>query len=161
MCADLALVGSGVFVAYRENKIVGLCIAYDKGQQMEVNELMADGDDAKHALLLALQKKYPEKKIILLLPATNEGDTQLGMARIIHAKEVLEHYAQVFPDKEMRIRLIDQQIEHNNRFFHLLDGRCHTLDNAPEGSDYATLDISELCEKLLTPLYPFMNLMIN
>ena len=160
ICADLSLAQSGVFVIYQDDTIVGLSIAYDRAEFIEINELMADKLEYEQALYAAIQDKFEGKKLIRYTRANNHNYSPLGMARIINAPQVLQDYAHAFPDKEMRIHLIDNQIESNNHCYHLLGGKSLIVEN-PKETEYATMDISTLCKELFTPLHPYMNLMLN
>ena len=160
ICADLSLANNGIFVAYQGDAIVGLSIAYDRNELIEINELMADSQDIEGSLYAAINKMFEGKKLIRYSPSEGHNNIPLGMARIINAPKVLQEYAEAFPNKEMRIRLIDAQIESNNHYFHLQGGKSLIIENQIE-TEYTTMDISTLCEMLFTPLHPYMNLMLN
>ena len=158
--ADLSLVQSGVFVAYQGDAIVGLSIAYDRGEFIEINELMADSRDIENSLYAAIHKAFKEKRLIRYSRSDSHSNIPLGMARIINAPKVLQDYAEAFPNKEMRIRLIDAQIESNNHCYHLQGGKSLIIEN-PIEAEYTTMDISTLCNELFTTLHPYMYLMLN
>ena len=158
--ADLSLVQSGIYIAKIENQIIGLAIAYDRDSFIEINELMIEDEKCKNALIQAIARDYNGKKLMQYLRATEESSYPLGMARIIHAKKVLQDYASTFPEKEWRIHLIDKQISENNQYFHLSKGSCSII-NSPSDDTYQTMDISTLSQELLSPFSPYMNLMLN
>ena len=145
---------------YQDDAIVGLSIAYDRDEFIEINELMADKQEGEQTLYAAIQDKFEGKKLIRYVRASSHSYSPLGMARIINAPQVLQDYAEAFPDKEMRIHLIDHQMESNSHYYHLQGGRSLIIEN-PEEEEYTTMDISTLSETLFASLHPYMSLMLN
>ena len=89
-----------------------------------------------------------------------EGLQPLGMARIINAKEILQQYAAGHPELEMSIALTDQQLSTNSGYYYLNNGKCMSSAKRLLGRHLA-LTIGELAEKILSPLHPYMSLMLN
>lgn len=83
-----------------------------------------------------------------------------GMARIIHAEEVLHRYAAAYPEKECCFRLTDEQLPANNGCYTLRGGVCEKLVGT-SATDFPTLTIGELTEEIFLPLSPQMTLMMN
>ena len=84
----------------------------------------------------------------------------LGMARIINAKEVLQIYAAAFPEDEMQLELSDKQLSVNNGYYYLCKGKCmYSTERLP--GTHIQMNISELTNRILQPLKPYMSLMLN
>ena len=64
------------------------------------------------------------------------------------------------PEIEMNIKLTDEQLAINNGYYYLYKGKCKFSKERLLGS-HRQLTIGELCEKLLSPLQPYMSLMLN
>ena len=60
----------------------------------------------------------------------------------------------------MNIKLTDEQLAINNGYYYLYKGKCKFSKERLLGS-HRQLTIGELCEKLLSPLQPYMSLMLN
>lgn len=158
--ADLALAKSGIYIAKNENNIVGLAVAYNRDSFVEINEWMYESEASKEALIHSIATDFPNKELVLYTRANQTDANLLGMARIVHAEKVLSDYAKAFPQKEWLIHLTDEHIPQNNQYFHLSKGVCTIIDSPIDG-DYQPMDISTLSQELLTPLVPYMNLMLN
>ena len=130
---DLAISGGYLFVARQENEIKGVTIIYKGDKHIIINELCADDQQPQHPL---------------------------GMARIINAKEVLQIYAAAFPKDEMQLELSDKQLSVNNGYYYLCKGKCmYSTERLP--GTHIQMNISELTDRILQPLKPYMSLMMN
>lgn len=159
--ADLILSDGILFVASQENKIVGLAIVYRGKRQLIINELLTDSKDAEHSLLHYIKQHTGCKQMIQLAPPTEETlALPLGMARIIHAKEVLQLYASAFPEDEMQVELVDKQLSVNNGYYYLCKGKCMYSTQRLPGT-HISMNIRDLTDRILRPLSPYMSLMLN
>lgn len=158
---DLPISSGFLFVARQENKINGIAIVYKRDTHLIINELFAENKDAEHGLLHNIKQHTGFNHITQLLPPDNiHPQHHLGMARIINAKEVLQLYASAFPDKKMQLELVDEQISENSGYYYLYGGRCMFSTERLSGAHIQT-NISELTNKILLPLQPYMSLMLN
>ena len=130
---DLAISGGYLFVARQENEIKGITIIYKGDKHIIINELCAEDKQSQHPL---------------------------GMARIINAKEVLQIYAAAFPEDEMQLELSDKQLSVNNGYYYLCKGKCMYNTERLPGA-HIQMNISELTNRILQPLKPYMSLMLN
>ena len=96
----------------------------------------------------------------ILPPEEKQPQHPLGMARIINAKEVLQIYAAAFPEDEMQLELSDKQLSVNNGYYYLCKGKCmYSTERLP--GTHIQMNISELTNRILQPLKPYMSLMLN
>lgn len=159
--ADLNIGGDHFCVAEMNHEIKGVAIVRKEGDQLVINELFAENQDAKSSLLLYIQKEIGSNPIKQLLPLDdNRGGHPLGMARIIHAKRVLQLYASAFPETQMKLKLSDQQLPENSGYYDLSHGECTFSTEQPFGT-YPLMEISDLTLSVLQPLHPYMSLMLN
>ena len=80
--------------------------------------------------------------------------------RIINAKEVLQLYAATFPEDEMQIEVSDKQLSVNNGYYYLCKGKCMYSTERLPGA-HIQMNITELTNRILQPLNPYMSLMLN
>lgn len=159
--ADLPISGGNLFVAKQANEIWGIAIIYKRENCIIINELLAEDKDTEYSLLFAIKQYTGCNHIILLLPPDKElPQHSLGMARIINAKEVLQIYASAFPEDDMQLEVSDKQLSVNNGYYYLSDGKCRYSAERLPGAHIQT-NISELTEKILKKLNPYMSLMLN
>ena len=159
--ADLPISGGNLFVAKQANEIWGIAIIYKGENCIIINELLAEDKDTEYSLLFAIKQYTGCNHIIQLLPPDKElPQHSLGMARIINAKEVLQIYASAFPKDEMQLEVSDKQLSVNNGYYYLSDGKCRYSAERLPGAHIQT-NISELTEKILKKLNPYMSLMLN
>lgn len=160
--ADIILSDGILFVARKENNICGVAIIYRGGQQLVINELFVDTKDVEYSMLHYIRQFTGCKHMIQLLPPI-EGEQpqhQLGMARIINAKEVLQMYAAAYPEDEMQIALQDKQLSANSGYYYLCKGKCmYSAERLP--GTHIQMNISELTDRILQSLNPYMSLMLN
>ena len=150
--ADLAISNGILLVAKLNNEINGSVI---------INELLVETKDAEHSLLFHLKQHTGCNRMIQLLPPDKKQPQQaLGMARIINAKEVLQLYAATFPEDEMQIEVSDKQLSVNNGYYYLCKGKCMYSTERLPGA-HIQMNITELTNRILQPLNPYMSLMLN
>ena len=158
---DLAISGGYLFVARQENEIKGVTIIYKGDKHIIINELCAEDKDVEYSLLYAIRQHTGYKRMVQLLPPEDQQPQHpLGMARIINAKEVLQIYAAAFPEDEMQLELSDKQLSVNNGYYYLCKGKCMYSTERLPGA-HIQMNISELTDRILQPLKPYMSLMMN
>ena len=159
--ADLPISGGNLFVAKQANEIWGIAIIYKRENCIIINELLAEDKDTEYSLLFAIKQYTGCNHIIQLLPPDKElPQHSLGMARIINAKEVLQIYASASPEDDMQLEVSDKQLSVNNGYYYLSDEKCRYSAERLPGAHIQT-NISELTEKILKKLNPYMSLMLN
>lgn len=159
--ADLAMSDGNLFVAKRANEIQGIAILYRKENRVVINELLSEDKDAEHRLLDAIKQYTGCSHMTLLLPPDEELPQHLlGMARIINVKKVLQDYTSAFPKDEMQLTISDKQLSVNNGYYNLSGGKCRHSAERPPGT-YIQMNISELTERILKKLNPYMSLMMD
>lgn len=167
---DLTISSGTLLVARQENEICGLAVIYKRNEHIIINELLAETKDAEYSLLYAIKEHTEQNQMIQILPPTPEPEQPqqsqtfpqqtLGMARIINAKEVLQLYASAFPEEEMQIELLDKQLSVNNGYYYVCKGKCMYSTERLPGA-HIQMNISELTNRILLPLQPYMSLMMN
>ena len=115
----------------------------------------------EYSLLYAIRQHTGYKCMVQILPPEEKQPQHpLGMARIINAKEVLQIYAAAFPEDEMQLELSDKQLSVNNGYYYLCKGKCmYNTERLP--GTHIQMNISELTNRILQPLKPYMSLMLN
>lgn len=159
--ADLPISGGNLFVARQANEIRGVAIIYKGEKRIIINELLAEDKDTEYSLLFAIKQDTGCNRMTQLLPSDENLPQQaLGMARIISAKEVLQIYASAFPEDEMQLEVSDKLLSVNNGYYYLSDGKCRYSTERLPGA-HIQMNISELTERILKKLNPYMSLMLN
>ena len=138
-----------------------MTIIYKGDKHIIINELCAEDKDVEYSLLYAIGQHTGYKCMVQLLPPEDQQPQHpLGMARIINAKEVLQIYAAAFPEDEMQLELSDKQLSVNNGYYYLCKGKCmYSTERLP--GTHIQMNISELTDRILQPLKPYMSLMMN
>ena len=65
-----------------------------------------------------------------------------------------------FPEDEMQLELSDKQLSVNNGYYYLCKGKCMYNTERLPGA-HIQMNISELTNRILQPLKPYMSLMLN
>lgn len=159
--ADLNISKGAVYIAIDKEEITGMAFIYPKGHGLQVNELFAENHEIEKALIHQILSETGTDRLKLLSPPEVVGKQEvLGMARIIDAKGILQLYAAFYPEVEMNIVLTDAQLSANNGYYYLCNGKCmFSKERLPGG--HQQLTISELSEKIISPMQPYMSLMLN
>lgn len=159
--ADLSISGGNLLVARQAGEIRGIAIIYREEKRILISELAAEDKDAEYSLLYAVKQHTGCNRMSLLLPPDDTLPRHsLGMARIINVKEVLRIYASAFPEDEMQLAVSDKQLSVNNGYYYLYKGKCRYSTERMPGT-HISMNISELTERILKRLHPYMSLMLN
>lgn len=159
--ADLQISKGALYVATVQEQITGIAVVYPDDNGLQVNELFAENNETEKALLHHIRQEAGTNVVTILSPPITDNEQHtLGMARIIDAKMILQLYAALYPEVEMSIKLTDEQLAINNGYYYLYKGKCKVSKERLPGS-HQQLTIGELCERLLSPLQPYMSLMLN
>ncbi len=159
--SDLQLSKGRIYTLNQDDRIQALAIIYPTDSGWLAGETVAETPGMRSLLLQRICEQLNIASLQMLTPpAAERGSQVLGMARIINAKTLLQLYAAAHPEQEMSIALTDHQISANNGYYYLSNGKCMNSAKRLPGSHLA-LTIGELAEKILSPLHPYMSLMLN
>ena len=160
--ADLRLSEGCVYTLCHGGDISALAMAYPASDDAwRIEEIVADSAEAYSLLLQSICRKLEVPSVeVLASPASGEAGRPFGMARIIHAKAMLQLYASIHPETEVSIHLTDEQISANNGYYYLSNGKCMMSAKRLPGSHLA-LTIGELTANLFEASNPSMSLMLN
>lgn len=172
--ADLKLSQGELLIARLNTEIVGMVFYVPTGSVVEIKDLFAESQEIKETLLKEVSSRT---KISLLNytapPASTEG-FQLGMARIINAKKMLDLYVSKYTQVNFLVELSDDFIAENEGYYALKNGICEKR-YTPEYKSYHKLTICQLTQLLLgyqvnslpdslqvfEAQKPYMSLMLN
>jgi len=155
---DIKLSGGTVFIARDAHGIKAMAFVEPQDDTLQVKEAFGDAPE-KEIIIQQAARHYKSHDIILITPPNGE-DKPIGMARIIYAKAMLQMYASANPKKELNIHLTDEELSLNNGYYYLIDGKCMTTKKRLPGT-HLELTIGELTQMLLSPLHPYMSLMLD
>lgn len=125
----------------------GIAFAFPHAGKIIVNEILYDSTTEKNALLNAFSKIWNTHTVNCKLPVSGSGSRRLGMARVIHAGQMLQQYARNNPRLSLVLKLNDPLLSGNNGIYTLKNGQC-LKTNTNEKSDIET-DIPVLTKALL------------
>ena len=155
---DMRMAGDTLWVARRDELIVGLAICHAEADGVLLREWVCDDKEALDALVGTIAAHYGTGEVDLLDTTGREGD-YVGMARIIHAEAMLEAYARLHPDMECRLNVTDDLLTENNGCYHISHGACSRMEMPC--TDAEQLTIAQLTHRVLTEENPLMSLMMN
>lgn len=160
--ADLQLEGGYLYtLSNGEKQMKALAVVWPQNDAWRVEEVVAESPELRHELLERIGSECHAPRLTLHVPPVpGAASYPLGMARIIHAKNVLQRYAATHPELELNLSLTDEQISGNNGYYYLNNGRCMQSTKRLPGL-HRSLTIGELAEQLLAPCRPYMSLMLN
>lgn len=160
--ADLNQTHGSLYVATTpEEGIVGIAVVYHEEESIQISELLTDNESIEAHLIEHIRQTIGSKSLFLITPPAEGATTySLGMARIIDAKTVLQLYAATFPEEDLNIELMDKQLSANNGYYYLCNGKCMYNKERLPGA-HIQMSISELSQRILAPLRPYMSLMLN
>ncbi|MGN0049504.1 MAG: GNAT family N-acetyltransferase [Bacteroides sp.] len=162
--ADLRL-SEGYYALLQHNgKATAIALLYPQadGQGWIAGDWMADTYAAGQTLLEGICHEKKLQGVDIITPAHEEaGSRPLGMARLINASAMLQRYAARHPEVSACFYLTDKELTCNEGCYRIEKGECKKSVGQLASSDYPTLSISQLTEKLLAPQHPYMSLMLN
>lgn len=161
LIAELIRTKSAIYVATQQENIVGVALTGQLPEKIEVQELLAESREIADELIRQIGQTTGCKEIELIAPSSPGMEGRpLGMARIINAQAVLQLYATAHPQTTLCMKLIDEQLPANSGYYLLREGSS-TYRQTPFQESHIELDSRALTEKILTPLQPYMSLMLN
>lgn len=157
--ADLRLSKGKLLVARRGGLICGMAFVVKAEEGLVVKELLADNDVIKESLMKRAAELFEVDEVECLMPSFMDT-LYLGMARIIHAEQMLALVACKYPEIEMQIQIVgDTDLPENNGYYVIRQGTC-TREYCPS-REYRVCKMSEFTRLLLEAEHPYMSLMLD
>lgn len=141
-----------IFLAYKANKIIGLCFVTPYNGNVIVKDLITQNTNAETALINHIFKTYPHSEIVFNKYCTNNiNNLDKGMARIINPGLLLQKYACAHPRLSVILYITDNDIMKNNESYRLKNGICekYELSVSNNDSNLFKIDINLLSRVLL------------
>lgn len=174
---DLYMSGGRLLATFSEKleNLSGLALVLPESEKITVKEMFYENPTAEKALLSATGKYLPEGPVVVRTPPVQPATQRLGMARITHAGQLLQHLAHRHPEISLILQLNDCQLAENQGIYTFNQGEClHTATTkGPVDivTDIATLTKAvlgygtEQLPQALIPLFTtspaYMNLMLE
>lgn len=162
--ADLRL-SEGYYALLQHNgAAAGVAMLYPKadGQGWIAGEWMADTETSGQTLLEGIcHDRGLQRLDVIATVQEEESGLPLGMARLINAPAMLQHYAAMHPETTAVFYLTDKELVCNEGCYRIEQGECKKGVGQLESSSHPTLSIAQLTERLLAPQHPYMSLMLN
>ena len=155
---DMRMAGDTMWEVRRGPLLVGLAICRAEANGVLLRECLCDDEEARDTLLAAIAAHHKQAEIDVLDTTGTKGD-YFGMARIIHAEEMLKAYAQLHPEVEFTLSVADPILPENDGYYRIARGMCQRL--AEPCSEVEPLTIAQLTHRVLTEENPLMSLMMN
>ncbi|MCD8079827.1 MAG: GNAT family N-acetyltransferase [Bacteroides sp.] len=159
--ADMSLTEGKVYWISEKKQIKALAVIHKEKGQLQVRELLGNSQEEKDFLLSAIGQENACSSLTVIQPVS-EGCSisKLGMARIIHTQQVLSAWASCHPHAELYIHLMDAQLPSNSGYYQIREGEC-TYSEVKDSATYIEMDVARLTDYILSPLSPYMSLMLN
>jgi len=159
--ADMSLTGGRLYWLSEKHQIKALAFTYQEKGLLQVKELLGNSQEEKDLLLSAIAQENECGSLTVTQPVSEGCSTlKLGMARIIHTQQVLSTWASCHFHTELYIHLEDAQLPSNSGYYQIRKGKC-TYSDVKDNATYIEMDIAALTEYILSPLSPYMSLMLN
>lgn len=137
-----------------------LALLYPQEKNWLIGEWVGRTEEEEVQLLHLLSQQVTGT-LCRYLPATAaQPGRPFGMARLIHVERWLAAYARVRSELSLTLQIHDPQIADNNGCFCIDKGKCLRIE-APLSNVDRTLDISQLADEILSPINPYMSLMLE
>lgn len=138
---DLSFRPGGTFVAVSrpEAPVAGMAWAFDRGDFIQVNEILGVDHDARTGALQALRREFPNRQFTVLAPANDHTGRHLyprGMGRIVNVLRCLEVIAAANPGWRSVIRVTDPLLEQNTGVYLVERGRCGRVNDYAGALDF-------------------------
>ncbi|MCM1348287.1 MAG: GNAT family N-acetyltransferase [Firmicutes bacterium] len=131
---DLSFRNGGTFVAVGRDDVTvaGMAWAFDRGDFVQVNELLGIDDDARTGAMQSLRAVFPNRQFTVLAPADdNHLHRRLhsrAMGRIVNVALCLGELARQNPQWKCNIKVHDPLLAVNNNVYRVSNGACG-IDN--------------------------------
>ncbi len=155
---DMCMAGDTMWVARRDELIVGLAICRAEADGVLLREWVYEDEIARDALIVAIAAHHGRTEVDVI-DTTGTMGGYFGMARIIDAEAMLTAYAALHPELDMEINVTDDVLRENNGRYHIGGGVCMRMGEP--SIEAKTLTIAQLAHRVLTEENPLMSLMMN
>lgn len=149
--------------------IAGLAFATPGEEYIYIKELLGESPAVRAQLLHTASRLWPGRTVTCKLPAQPGKSEKGGMARIVHAGNLLARIAAENPQADFSLQLTDALLPENNGTYTLTSGRCIKKKN-DDTEACLHLDIAGLAQAFwgglpgnpaFPPCHPYMSLMID
>ena len=155
---DMRMAGDTMWEVRRDELLVGLAICRAEAEGILLRECLFDDEAARDGLIAAIATHYGKAEVDVLDTTGQKGD-YIGMARVIHAEEMLTAYAALYPEQEMVLNVTDNELSGNDGCFRIGGGVCIRMDDTSVEAE--SLTIAQLTHRVLAEENPLMSLMMN
>lgn len=155
---DMRMAGDTMWEVRRDELLVGLAICRAEAEGILLRECLFDDEAARDGLIAAIATHYGKAEVDVLDTTGQKGD-YIGMARVIHAEEMLAAYAALYPGQEMVLNVTDNELSGNDGCYRIGGGVCIRMDDTSVEAE--SLTIAQLTHRVLAEENPLMSLMMN
>ena len=155
---DMHMAGDTMWEARRGDLLVGVAICRAEADGVLLRECLYDDEEARDAMVAAIAAHHGKDEVDVLDTTGSEGE-YFGMARIVHAGEMLKAYAQLHPEKRCVLSVTDELMPENNGCYHIYNGVCERMEEPC--AEVEALTIAQLAHRVLAEENPLMSLMMN
>ncbi len=157
--ADWHLGKGMVLAAYRNGKLVGIAFCVEENNDAYVKEALYETQMARDMLFRKVLSLYSMNSLEYMYPS-DMPTVELGMARIVSVKKMLDLYAETHPGETLCCYVYgDEAIPENNGYYTLDRGVCREVQR-PD-IVYEEHTIGSLTKRLFQNEQPYMSLMLN
>ena len=155
---DMRMAGDTMWEVRRDELLVGLAICRAEAEGILLRECLFDDEAARDGLIAAIATHYGKAEVDVLDTTGQNGD-YIGMARVIHAEDMLTAYAALYPEQEMVLNVTDNELSGNDGCCRIGGGVCIRMDDTSVEAE--SLTIAQLTHRVLAEENPLMSLMMN
>ena len=155
---DMRMAGDTMWEVRRDELLVGMAICRAEAEGILLRECLFDDEAARDGLIAAIATHYGKAEVDVLDTTGQKGD-YIGMARVIHAEEMLAAYAALYPEQEMVLNVTDNELSGNDGCYRIGGGVCIRMDDTSVEAE--SLTIAQLTHRVLAEENPLMSLMMN
>ena len=155
---DMRMAGDTMWEVRRDELLVGLAICRAEAEGILLRECLFDDEAARDGLIAAIATHYGKAEVDVLDTTGQNGD-YIGMARVIHAEDMLTAYAALYPEQEMVLNVTDNELSGNDGCYRIGGGVCIRMDDTSVEAE--SLTIAQLTHRVLAEENPLMSLMMN
>ncbi len=160
---DLYLSGGSLLLARQEqapHALCGMALAFPEESRLHVKELSGETPEIRDGLLAAADAHFRKEETVYRALYDPQRAAPYGMARIIRAEPLLQHFAATHPQMEKEFSITDPLLPENQGTFRLAQGRCHRKSG---GVQHSPIGIADLAQALFAAPEeaPYLSLMID
>ena len=150
-------------------EITGLAFAVPAEGVTRITELLGESPEICAQLLHAASRQDEGKPVACKLPVQKGKNEKGGMARIVHAGNMLARFAAHHPQADFTLQLTDPLLLDNDGYYTVAGGTCSKSENIKKEACFH-MDIARLTQALLGGLpgspvfplrHPYLSLMLD